>query len=204
MRAVIVLTGLATVFCYALFSPRAAPLINFWWLMTGATGVLAISALVLARDRLNRLSLRFWHIPLGVGSALLLYYIFYVGDFISAVLFDFARPQINAIYATKFQASTATIGILLVTWIGPAEEIFWRGFIQHRVSERFGVFWGFLITVLLYAGVHLWAQNTMMFLAALVAGSFWGAMYAWFKTIWPGIISHALWALAIFIIWPVL
>ncbi len=87
--------------------------------------------------------------------------------------------------------------------IGPAEEIFWRGFAQRRMQLAFGPAKGFLVTTAVYALVHIWAFNFMLLMAALICGLFWGWMYLHFKSVWPGLISHAVWDLFIFIIIPI-
>ncbi|GAJ01964.1 unnamed protein product, partial [marine sediment metagenome] len=72
-----------------------------------------------------------------------------------------------------------------------------------RLGEQFGPVRGYILASLVYGGVHLWAFNFMLLAAALVAGLFWGAMFIKYGSVWPGIISHALWDAAIFVIWPV-
>jgi membrane protease YdiL (CAAX protease family) len=127
-----------------------------------------------------------------------------IGDAISTQIFSFAKPEVSSIYRSREQASSLIIGILLFLWIGPAEEVFWRGFIQHRLSKRFGEIRGYLVSSLIYAGVHIWAFNLMLFLAALICGLFWGALFKRYRSVWPGLISHALWDVAIFVLFPVL
>ena len=60
-----------------------------------------------------------------------------------------------------------------------------------------------LLSSLAYALVHVWAFNFMLLAAALVCGLFWGALYRWRKNLAPVIVSHAVWDVEIFILFPV-
>jgi membrane protease YdiL (CAAX protease family) len=93
--------------------------------------------------------------------------------------------------------------LLLLFVIGPSEEIFWRGFVQDTLAQKFGDNSGWIIASLVYGGVHIAAWNFMLFAAALVCGLFWGWVFKKYKSLWPGIISHAIWDLTIFVLIPV-
>jgi membrane protease YdiL (CAAX protease family) len=93
---------------------------------------------------------------------------------------------------------------LMLFIIGPAEEIFWRGYVQRRFSEHYSPNVGFVITTIIYAAVHLGACNFMLFMAAAVAGFFWSLIYRFFPNkLFALIISHALWDVAVFIWFPI-
>jgi membrane protease YdiL (CAAX protease family) len=205
MKILSVLCLLAGLFWFIIFSPWTFGRLNFWAEMVMATGVLAGAALFLGRKDLPSVyRFRRSHLVIGIGSAAVLYLVFLIGDAISTQIFSFAKPEVSSIYRSREQASSLIIGILLFLWIGPAEEVFWRGFIQHRLSKRFGEIRGYLVSSLIYAGVHIWAFNLMLFLAALICGLFWGALFKRYRSVWPGLISHALWDVAIFVLFPVL
>ncbi len=195
--------AIAVAFWCLLFSPWITTGIGFWTLMPVAIGVLGLGGLFVDRGRwAARLRLRPAHIAIGIASAVLLYLIFAAGKHASTRLFGFAPGQIASIYGRRSEASPWWIAITLLLWIGPGEEIFWRGFVQHRLTQRLGGFRGLLAATALYAGVHAWAGNAMLLLAALLCGLFWGALYARYRSLWPGIISHALWDVAIFVLFP--
>lgn len=203
MRSVVALGLLAAVCWLAIFSPWTAGRVNFWAAMTVASGLLAGSALVCDRGHLAALyHFRPRHVIIGVGSAAVLYLFFWAGGQLVTRLFASAGPQISRVYASKAQASPLLIGLLLVGWIGPAEEVFWRGFIQHRMAKQWGAQRGWLCAALLYAAVHIWTLNLMLLIAALVCGLFWGAIFVRCRSVWPGLISHAVWDLTIFVLLP--
>ncbi len=204
MRSVAILCALAAVFWLVLFSPWTVGLANFWSFMVVFASILAGSALLIDRGRLAQIyAFKPRYVVIGVASAVVLYLVFYLGNLVSTRLFTFAESQVAGIYASRAQASPALIALLLLAWIGPAEEVFWRGFVQRRLGERIGPVRGYILASLVYGGVHVWAFNFMLLMAALVAGLFWGAMFIKYGSVWPGIISHALWDAAIFVIWPI-
>ncbi|MFN3270639.1 MAG: lysostaphin resistance A-like protein, partial [Candidatus Kapaibacteriota bacterium] len=93
--------------------------------------------------------------------------------------------------------------LLLLFVIGPAEEIFWRGFIFTKLNEirnkpYVNLFWA----TLLYTFVHIWALNLMLLIAAFVCGLFWGYLFLRNKSLVPVIISHSLWDFAVFVLFP--
>ncbi len=196
--------GLANLFWFLLFSPSIKGFGNFWTTMAIAAGILTAIGIIIQKHRLPLLfTFKIQHIGAGIASALLLYGIFFAGNKLSTSLFAFAHSQIAAVYTTKTGNSPALIGALLFFWIGPAEEIFWRGFIQQRLSGRLGGTAGYITTSFLYAAVHIYSLNLMLITAALICGFFWGALFRKYNSLWPGIISHALWDVLIFIIVPI-
>jgi uncharacterized protein len=197
-----ILIGLlcAAVFWFLLFGIK---IINFWWGMAIAAGLLAVWSIVNAREFRKRLfrfntTYCFW----GVLSAVILYAIFWLGNIIAIKIFPFAADQINAVYFNKSQLDIWEIAILLFFWIGPAEEIFWRGMIQRTLANYFGAVSGWIVGALIYGAVHLWAANLMLFISAIICGLYWGWLYKKFGSLWPGIISHAIWDILIFLIFP--
>jgi membrane protease YdiL (CAAX protease family) len=93
---------------------------------------------------------------------------------------------------------------LMLFLIGPAEEIFWRGYIQQQLSQKWNPNIGFLITTAIYALVHASSFNFMLTMAALVAGVVWGLLYRFYPEKFGAIIlSHALWDVAVFIWFPI-
>ncbi|OPY04390.1 MAG: CAAX amino terminal protease self- immunity [Syntrophaceae bacterium PtaB.Bin038] len=204
MTSVVRLCALAALFWFVLFSPWTAPRLNFWLVMAMATAVLSAAGLWLQRAHLREIyAFRPSHVLIGLASALILYAVFWVGNLVSTQVFQFAKPEIAGIYSIRAQASPLVIGLLLLFWVGPAEEIFWRGFVQERLYERYGGMGGYLVASLVYAAIHVFGFNFMLFMASLICGLFWGAMYLRYRSVWPGLISHAVWDVLIFVVIPV-
>ena len=204
MRGFAALILAAGIFWFVIFSPWTAGWLNFWSQMMIATGLLAGTAVYLNQEQYARIfRLRGMQAVIGILSAAVLYVIFYLGSWISTAILDFAPRQVADIYASRGEIPPSLIAAILLVWIGPAEEIFWRGYVQRSLADRWGSWKGYFLASLIYALVHIWSFNFMLVMAALVAGLFWGMLYVRTGSIWPGIISHALWDVAIFILWPI-
>ena len=140
---------------------------------------------------------------IGLGSAVLLYLIFWAGKTVATAVLPFAGEQIGSIYGKGEGTSMALIAVLLFFITGPCEEIYWRGYLQRQLMARFGSAGGWFLATVLYAAVHIWSFNFMLIGAAGVAGAFWGAMYWRYKDLTPVIVSHSIWSTFIFAVLPV-
>lgn len=190
--------GLAFIFFARTFG---GPRKRFWSHMTG-TG-LSLGSLALATQpslRKTRIGLK--DILLGIGSAAALYGIFHLGDRISRVVVPNGGRQIDEIYALKRIRPRRELMARLGLVIGPAEEFFWRGFLQEGLMEHFGRFWGTLMGVAAYGGAHIISGNFTLVGAATIAGGFWGGLYALGMPLGALIVSHILWDNIIFLIAP--
>ncbi len=204
MKKAIFTLLLAATLWTIMFSPWTAPHVNFWWTMTGSACTLSICATLFMPGWWKRVHIKLPDILLGIGIAVALWGVFWIGDKLSQIMFNFARPQVDLIYGMKEGESPWLLTALMLFLIGPAEEIFWRGYIQQKFSERWNPNIGFIVTTAIYALVHAGSFNFMLTMAALVAGAAWGLIYR----IWPErfgaiIISHALWDVAVFIWFPI-
>lgn len=141
-------------------------------------------------------------IALGFVSAIVLYGIFWAGYIASDSLFPFASGQISGIYDKVLGPPTWLLCVLLFFITGPAEEFFWRGYVQDRLMNQMGNWQGWAVTTCLYAGFHIVTGNLMLIAAAGVAGGFWGLMYLHNKRLAPIIISHSVWSVCAFALFP--
>lgn len=188
-----------------MFSPLTAPYVNFWYMMTASACVLSLLATLFSPGWWRDIRFTLSNILLGFAIAAALWCVFWIGDKVSQLLFDFARPQVDTIYGMKEGESPIVLTILMLFLIGPAEEIFWRGYVQREMSMRWNANIGFAVTTAIYALVHAGSCNFMLVMASLVAGFAWGALYRFFPKRFAAIvISHALWDVAVFIWFPIM
>ena len=196
---------LAALLWTIMFSPWTAPHVNFWWMMTGSACVLSLMATLFCPGWWREIRITPANIFWGVLIAVALWGVFWVGDKLSQMMFDFARPQVDTIYGMKEGESPLMLTLLMLFLIGPAEEIFWRGYVQRTLSERWNANVGFVVATAIYALVHAGSFNFMLIMAALVAGFVWGLIYRLFPEKFTAIIiSHALWDVAVFIWFPIM
>ena len=204
MKKLVFTIVLAAVLWAVMFSPLTAPYVNFWWMMTASALTLSILSTCFNRGWWHAVRFGWGEVLAGVGIAVVLWGIFWTGDKVSSWLFDFARPQVDLIYGMKEGESLWLLSLLMLVLIGPAEEIFWRGYVQRTLSARWSPDAGFVVTTLVYALVHAASCNFMLVMAAAVAGVVWGGLYRLFPR-WLGaiIVSHAVWDVAVFVWFPI-
>lgn len=204
MKKTILTIILAFILWTIMFSPWTAPHVNFWWMMTGSACTLSILATIFAPGWWKRVKLTPTDVLLGIAIAAALWGVFWIGDKLSQLMFNFARPQVDLIYGMKDGESMWLLTVLMLFLIGPAEEIFWRGYIQQNLSQRWNPNIGFIVTTVIYALVHAGSLNFMLTMAAMVAGAAWGVLYRFFPNRFGAIIvSHAVWDVAVFIWFPI-
>ena len=170
MKKLIFTILLAAVLWTVMFSPWTAPFVNFWWMMTGSALTLSVFATLFNPGWWREVKWSLPNVLLGIGIAVALWGVFWLGDKVSSWMFDFARPQVDSIYGMKEGESPWLLAALLLLLIGPAEEIFWRGYVQRTLSKRWNPNAGFVVATLIYALVHAGSCNFMLVMAALVVG----------------------------------
>jgi uncharacterized protein len=176
---------------------------NFWLKLCSSALLLSLIGLALSRNAWRDLfRFRRRDLWLSPASAILLYGMFWVGKGVSSVILPFASTEISGIYLIRTQLDPVVIGFLLMLVMGPAEEIYWHGFVQRNLSASWGPLRGLLVTTGLYAGVHVSSLNFTLVMAAAVCGLFWGWLYQREQSLVPVILSHSLWDLAIFVLFP--
>ncbi len=201
---------LTAVLWFFMFSPWTKGWLNFWLAMSCSAVLLTGVALAFSTDlkRLWPIEKPLWQLLGGIALAFALWGIFWIGDKASSWLFDFARPEVDAVYAMKTGQSPTLIALLLLLLIGPAEEFFWRGYVQHTLERVCGgpkaKVWAFSLTLCIYAFIHIWSGNFMLFAAAAVAGFVWGILFFFCPKALPAlIVSHALWDALVFVFLPI-
>lgn len=195
---------IAAVLWFVMFSPWTAPHVNFWVMMTFSGLTLTAYSTWASPGWWKDIRLDLNNILLGVALAAVLWGVFWVGDKLSSLMFDFARPQVDMIYGMKEGENPWVLTALMLLIIGPAEEIFWRGYLQKSFSKKWNPNMGFVVTTLMYSLVHVSKFNFMLIMAAAVAGFVWGLAYRFYPEKFGAILlSHALWDCAVFIWFPI-
>jgi hypothetical protein len=166
---------------------------RFWERMTLTGFVLGNMALANEAD-LRKMRVRPLDIAQGLGSAAILYSIFTIGDQLTREFMPRGSKEIKDIYTLRTLEPPEEIGARLATVIGPAEELFWRGFVQRRA--------GGLAAAAAYGGVHLVTGNSTLIGAAGIAGIYWGLLRALGMSMPALITSHIAWDIWIFLLAP--
>ncbi len=172
---------------------------NFWVLFPVVQGGLLLFALVKGKLLVRILSKK--QIAIGIGSGILLYGLFVFGKLLVLMFMPGLFEELESLYGL-ISPEIWWHTLIVFTIIIPAEEFFWRGYIQNRlagsVSFRLG------LSVLLYAFAHLASGSILLVLAALIAGFTWGILYEKTKNILVPLLSHLAFDLLLFLIFPLL
>ncbi len=175
----------------------------FWFKISVSASMLAAISLWLDSTNYQNLKIDARSVVIGLLSAVALYFVFWLGKLVSTTIFPFAQHQIGSIYNKGEGTPLWVITLLLLFVTGPCEELYWRGYLQRNLINRFGPWQGWLLTTAAYAGVHIWSFNFMLIGAAGVAGAFWGLLYWCLGDLRPVIISHMVWSTVVFAAVPI-
>ncbi|HLX34882.1 MAG TPA: CPBP family intramembrane glutamic endopeptidase [Candidatus Limnocylindrales bacterium] len=177
--------------------PRA----RFWQRMT-FTGLGLGSWALLTSGPARRARITWWHVPLGLLSAAILYVTFQLGDRFARRFVPGGDREIREIYALRTLQPKEEIAVRLATIVGPAEELFWRGLVQAALMRRYGRWRGAALATVAYGGVHVTTGNFTLMGAAGVAGAHWCTLYALGVPLGALIVSHVAWDVWIFLVQP--
>jgi len=204
---VLVLSALAVLAFSPMFVLHKIGAFDFWWWMSCNLIVLLAIGFLTDREYLvllkKDLSTGLWRkIGIGLLSAFLLYLLFFAGNYLFRKWFNFAGSGIEGVYSFKGDAAGIRIALLMLIVIGPGEELFWRGFLQRKLSSVTGKWIGLLLALILYTGVHIFTGNIMLILAALICGLFWGWLYQKYQSMVLNVVSHTVWDIVVFLLLP--
>jgi len=174
---------------------------QFWSRMT-LTGLGLGTLALLTSGPSRRTRLRWWHLPVGLLSAAVLYVTFQVGDRFARRFVPSGDAEIREIYALRTLRPRGEIAARLAAIIGPAEELFWRGLVQSALMRRFGRWPGAALAAAAYGGIHVVSGNFTLLGAAGVAGAHWSALYAAGVPLGALVVSHVAWDVWIFLVQP--
>lgn len=171
----------------------------FWYIYTGSL-LLLITFAILQEDVDDQKGF-FSYLSIGVLSGLLLYGLFWIGYHgVGFLQLGFQR-DIHQLYR-RVGPSLLWEYFALVLVAGPGEEIFWRGFIQKRLLIHFKPKVAIIIGAVLFASVHVYSGKLIFIVGALLSGIIWGTLYYWKKSMPLVIVSHLIFDIMLFVLFP--
>ncbi|WP_075981118.1 CPBP family intramembrane glutamic endopeptidase [Bacillus massilinigeriensis] len=171
----------------------------FWYLFTAS--MLFLISYSTFRDELDKEAPFFYALIIGLISGVILFAVFWVGNALIHWLHLPLQSQIETLYDT-YSPKVAWHYIVLVLIIIPGEEIFWRGFVQRRLSKYLNFPTTVILSVLLYTSVQFYSGTLILPLAAMISGILWSMLYTWKKSVPLVIVSHLIFDLLLFILFP--
>jgi uncharacterized protein len=173
---------------------------SIFWYIFSASLLLLISYSIIMEEVEDKASFGTF-ITYGALSGFLLYGLFWAGYSLFEILNLPLVNQVEKLYG-RFSPSFIWHYIVLILIIVPGEEVFWRGFVQKRLMKLTTVKLSIILSSLLYSSVHFYSGYWMLAFAALIAGLFWGWLYAWKRSIPLVIVSHLIFDLLMFVLLP--
>jgi len=186
---------LAHFFMYITFQDKAI----FWYMFT-ATMLILMSYAILHEKSDQQASFLTFSVY-GILSGLILFAFFWTGNFLIHFFHLPFNQEVSRLYL-HFAPKQIWHYIVLLLFIVPGEELFWRGFMQKRMSKLMNVKYSVLLASVFYASIQIYSGYFIHILAALFAGLFWGALYAWKKSLSLVVVSHLTFDVLIFILLP--
>jgi membrane protease YdiL (CAAX protease family) len=191
------------VFWYFVFDYNSI-LGGFWPAMTAATLILLSFSLL--RFSSMKLKITSRGFLIGVGSALFLYALFWDGYQVVKFLPGLSSfspiltQQVAWVYQLRGTMPLGFIAAALLFPIGPAEELYWRGFIQGHFNRTLNPRKSLLLTTILYTSIHLVTLNPSLIAVAFIGGLFWGYIFNRTGDVFPALVSHIVFDELIFVI----
>lgn len=102
------------------------------------------------------------------------------------------RADVSRLYGL-FAEQPPVAAVILLPMIVAAEEVVWRGAIQHALGMRFGRLAACGLGTLLYAAAHLPIGSIALVLTCLVAGGCWALVRLWTNSLPAAIVTHLVW-----------
>ena len=176
--------------------------LSFWVRISSSTAVLLLISLALGRDGMSLRGGGGRGLLAAVVSAVLLYLFFWSGFQVLRSNSTFIG-QVSSVYFLRTSEPSYIIFLLLLFPIGPAEETYWRGFIQRNLQDAAGGRTAIVATSALYSLIHLPTLNPSLIFVALVGGLVWGYLYRKYKNdLLPAVVSHILFDELVFVLFP--
>jgi uncharacterized protein len=136
---------------------------------------------------------------MGVVSGLGLYLLFCAGALVVQQTPLASRIQ-EVVELTRASAPAGLAALVIVFATSPSEEVLWRGAVFARLTRRYGPGWRPVVaTTVLYALFVGLSGTVVLPLAALICGTVWARQRQVTGSLVPGMVSHALWSLLMFL-----
>ena len=136
---------------------------------------------------------------MGLLSGVALYLLFLAGAVVvrETPLWPWVERVIEL---TRTTAPGGLAALVIVFATSPSEEVLWRGAVFARLTRRYGAGWKpVVLTTVAYAGFVALSGSVVLPLAALVCGAVWTRQRQITGSIVPGLVSHALWSLLMYL-----
>ena len=141
---------------------------------------------------------------LGFASAVILYILYYLLWLTVRGSYLFERNVVG-VYNAVAGTGMMPVDILLLAFpISTGFEVFYRGYLQGILAYRVRGLYAIALPALLDAALHLVTGNPFFVMATLLSDVWWGATMLLTGSLFASIVSHAVWDIFIFVVFPLL
>ena len=191
--------------CCLVWSAGAAPthVLGIWAGIGGAALGLGIAALVFARPVIAPLlrpsvPLITWGVAATVVMVAATYGLYPIARLVWP---DLARAVVG-LYAIFRAAGRLWATWVLLPLIIVAEELIWRGVVLEALGRRVSPAAAVLLGAGVYSAAHAPVGSPLLDALTIVCGLFWSALRVRSNSLVPGLLSHLVWDLLVFILRP--
>ena len=168
-----------------------------------STSVMAFVAYLVVGDLFSKLKFSGLRIAIGAATAVLLYGIFFLGNL---AVMNLNLPGIQATNEQTIYGLFSNVPLPLLVIVLALDaigfEYYFRGNLQQQFSNKIGVGAVFLVAVI-DAAIHISTLNPLFPATVIIADSVWGLNYYFTKDLYSNIVSHFVWDLLIFVVFPI-
>lgn len=179
------------------------------WFVVCSVCKLTVMAVVLAiifrgGERWSKFGLCRPRLLTDLASGLALYIltvaVVHVGvDSLKSLLSDYLDPAVvyrllkREVEPVPLQGGfDVALAVLAALIIGLSEELVWRGYLIVRLERLLHSTWAaVLVSAVAFAALH-WYQGIVGVWGVFLIGALFGAVFAYFRRIWPLVVTHAL------------
>lgn len=171
----------------------------FWYFYTFTTLFLMSMAFYYAKieDEVKTLE----YLILGIGYGVLTYVIIAGGYKLLEIIPVFSTSSVDH-FISKFGPNAIWHYLLLLFIVAPAEELFWRGFIQQQLKRWLSPFYAVILSSALFGLSLIFSGFWIGVLGAFLSGLIWGFIYEWKKSMPLIVIAHITMLILLFLILP--
>ncbi|WP_342525974.1 type II CAAX endopeptidase family protein [Chryseomicrobium sp. FSL W7-1435] len=143
------------------------------------------------------------YLLLGVGYGTITYFLFAASYWILDSIPFLSVREIHQ-FLEQFGPNTIWHFMLLFFIIAPAEEFFWRGFVQQYLKNYLPTFYAVVAASILFSISLLVGGFVYGAIAGFIVGLLWGLLYEWKKSMPLLIVTHITALILLFLILPIL
>jgi membrane protease YdiL (CAAX protease family) len=165
---------------------------DVWKLMPVVLGSMGVAAVVVRPPIAAADTSTVTAAVVGAGTGLALYLGTRVFVWIASRWAPFRRDVLDQ-YGQAGEVTLARSLVLSLAIMVPAEELFWRGLFQGRLSQATTAAAAAAIAWLGYIVANVASRSLPIVAGAIVGGAVWGALAWWSGGVLASLASHILW-----------